>query len=185
MNEQDPERLAAEYALGVLDADLHERVAARLDGNAMLRGLVEDWERRLAPLAAALPPVPPPPGLWSAIEAAVDAEEAPAVPGAVDIFAGRGEWRSLVPGIEVKQLSVDRAEGMQSYLLRFAPGARLPAHPHRRDEECIVLEGEMRIGSRRFAPGDYHRVPAGVAHPAISSPGGGVVFIRGELREGR
>ena len=80
-------------------------------------------------------------------------------------------------------LHVDRAQRTRSFLLRLDPGATLPGHDHPGDEECMVLEGEMIIAGLRLGPGDYHLGRRGLPHGAISSPGGGLIFIRGALDE--
>ncbi|MGD9538422.1 MAG: anti-sigma factor [Alphaproteobacteria bacterium] len=82
------ERQAAEYALGTLPEDERARFEARLSWDAEVCRLVDDWDRRLAPLAEAVPPVAPPPGLWQRIERAV-------APGTGPKGAPRSAWSSL------------------------------------------------------------------------------------------
>ncbi len=60
--------LAAEYVLGTLQGKARERFARRLEEDEALQAEVWAWERRLAPLSEAIPPVEPPPGLWRRIE---------------------------------------------------------------------------------------------------------------------
>ena len=70
--ESDPDdMLAAEYVLGTLAGPEREAFGQRLAGDAGLRRAVAGWEKRLGPLAAAVPSESPPPGLWRAIEAAL------------------------------------------------------------------------------------------------------------------
>ena len=64
----DIDLLAAEYALGTLDADERSAVARRLVGDRDLARAVEAWENRLSPLSEATPPVAPPAGLFRAVE---------------------------------------------------------------------------------------------------------------------
>ncbi|MGH6953664.1 MAG: cupin domain-containing protein [Alphaproteobacteria bacterium] len=71
----------------------------------------------------------------------------------------------------------------RSILVRMEPGARFAAHGHPVTEECLVLEGEMVIGGVRFVAGDYHLAPKGLPHPEVSSPRGGVIFVRCALEE--
>jgi anti-sigma factor ChrR (cupin superfamily) len=96
--------------------------------------------------------------------------------------SGEG-WQPLLPGIEVKQLLVDRQAGTRSVLLRAAPGASLPPHQHHGYEECVVLEGEIRIGELTLRPGDYHCMPAGSMHPAVSARSAALVYLRGALED--
>ena len=65
------EMLAAEFALGTLDADTSARVTAAIDGDSAWRTAVEAWETRLAPLSALAYPEPPPPDIWDRIEARI------------------------------------------------------------------------------------------------------------------
>ena len=95
----------------------------------------------------------------------------------VTLPAHEGAWHRLLPGIERKVLH--EQDGVMSYLLRFAPGAVLPAHRHPIDEECVVLEGTLRIGSLVLGPGGYHRVPHDVLDADSTSDDGCVIFLRG------
>lgn len=94
------------------------------------------------------------------------------------VRTGAGDWQPLLEGIECKVLREDEAS--MSYLLRLAPGATLPAHRHEADEECVVLEGELRIGEQLIVQaGDYHLAKAGLLHAPITSDTGAVIFLRG------
>jgi hypothetical protein len=96
----------------------------------------------------------------------------------LDVSPAAGGWRPFLPGVSMLPLS--EAEGRLSYLLRFAPGARLPPHRHPADEECIVLDGRLRIGSHtEVAQNAYHRAHAGSLHPSIVAPEGATIFLRG------
>lgn len=61
------ERLAAEYALGILRGRARRRFERLLADDAGLRDLVQDWELRLNLLAESAPAVAPPPQLWRRI----------------------------------------------------------------------------------------------------------------------
>ena len=61
-------RLAAEFALGTLRGRARERLRRWLRDDPDLLREVQAWEARLAPMAAGLQPVTPPPRLWSKIE---------------------------------------------------------------------------------------------------------------------
>ena len=63
------DRLAAEYVLGTLIGPARRRFATLLPGHPALRDAVRQWQDRLAPLAASVEPVMPPPSLWPRIEA--------------------------------------------------------------------------------------------------------------------
>lgn len=78
--QDDDDTLASEYVLGVLSADEMASCAGRRTVDPAFDRLVTQWEARLIPAAALVPPVPPPPGLLSRIESALgrDLDRAPA-----------------------------------------------------------------------------------------------------------
>lgn len=94
--------------------------------------------------------------------------------------AGDGLWQPLLDGVDLKVLREDG--GVMSYLLRLAPGASLPPHRHPRDEECVVLEGRLRVGTGiEIGPGGYHLAHAGALHATLRSETGATIFLRGAV----
>ena len=93
------------------------------------------------------------------------------------VHADEGHWHALLPGIQRKVLH--EQDGVMSYLLKFAPGAVLPAHRHPVDEECVVIEGVLRIGELVLPPGSYHRVRRDVLDADSTSDAGAIIFLRG------
>lgn len=96
------------------------------------------------------------------------------------------QWRPFLPGIERKVLHRhasgpgNQPRGIMSYLLRLAPGAVLPAHHHPVDEECVVLSGVLKIGATLQLPaGGFHMGRQNVAHVAITTEQGAVIYLRG------
>ena len=54
------------------------------------------------------------------------------------------QWQQTrFPGCEAKTLLFDRATGLMTALMRFAPGAVLPDHEHVHIEQTFVLEGSL------------------------------------------
>jgi quercetin dioxygenase-like cupin family protein len=93
-----------------------------------------------------------------------------------------GEWLPFLDGVAIKVLH--EQAGMLSYLLRLQPGAALPPHRHPHDEECIVLEGRLRVGSTtEIGPGGYHLAHAGALHARITTETGTTIFLRGAVPE--
>jgi anti-sigma-K factor RskA len=68
------EMLAAEYALGVLTGTEREAAARRVARERAFAALVAEWEGRLAPWAAEIPELAPPPQVWDRIAAALPSE---------------------------------------------------------------------------------------------------------------
>lgn len=98
------------------------------------------------------------------------------------IDADQGHWQAFLPGVTIKVLR--EQAGVLSYLLRLAPGAVLPPHRHPQDEECVVLQGQLRVGSQiEIGPGGYHLAHGGALHATISSETGATLFLRGAVPE--
>jgi len=76
--------LAGEYVLGALEASEMRAVRRQAIIDPTLAAAIANWERRLAPLAATVPPLPPPDALWSRIEATIGpvADESAPAPAA-------------------------------------------------------------------------------------------------------
>lgn len=89
-------------------------------------------------------------------------------------------WESFLPGIDVRVLHQDADNATQTALWRLAPGARIPPHPHSKDEECLILEGVLTHQGVDYQSGDYMRAPAGSRHDTITSRDGAIMLIRGE-----
>jgi quercetin dioxygenase-like cupin family protein len=106
-------------------------------------------------------------------------EDAP--PGTFTRRAADMRWVSAGPGVEVKMLRMDRDRNDQTVLLRMQPGAVVVGHRHTQEEECLVLEGEVFIGSHRLGQGDMHVARPGAVHPPIRAPGGALLLIRSEM----
>ncbi len=92
----------------------------------------------------------------------------------------QGEWEKFSPRIKMKVLRREADGSSMSYLLKLEPGAYLVPHKHAIDEECVVLEGEVMIGSELVGPGSYHLAPRGMVHQPIRSEHGAILFIRGK-----
>lgn len=98
------------------------------------------------------------------------------------IAADEGDWQPFTAGVHIKVLR--EQGGVLSYRLRLAPGATLPPHRHPRDEECIVLDGRLRVGSRtEIGPGGYHLAHEGALHATIGTATGATIFLRGAVPE--
>jgi anti-sigma-K factor RskA len=99
----DRDLVAAEYVLGVLEGAEREAVIRSADQDDALGAAIAAWEQRLAPLAAIVAPVPPPPALWQRVEASCGLVTAPLSPAAAPAQAvkapgflgGLGFWRGM------------------------------------------------------------------------------------------
>jgi len=130
----------------------------------------------LAALLDAVAPESPPTSLRTTV---LERARALATMQAHTVRGTAGEWKTVVPGIEVKTLLYDAAGGAVSFLLRAQPGASLPAHGHRAYEECLVLEGEFTMGDLTLRAGDFQAGQPGEPHPVATTRTGVLVYLRG------
>lgn len=102
MNLSRPDRrarldsLAAEFALGTTPPRVRRRLSAIALRDRVVADALTEWERRLAVLAAASPPVTPSPRVWARISARLGLDQKPAVDDAPVPWWNRlGVWRGL------------------------------------------------------------------------------------------
>ncbi len=131
----------------------------------------------LGTIGAALSPGNLPPERVANLRARVMA----AVAGGTQVLrAAEGEWRRLLPGVTIKTLHVDREHGTQTSLWRLEAGARIPPHPHTKDEECLVLEGAITHDGVHYRQGDFLFTRPGLRHKDFVAPEGALLMIRSE-----
>ena len=131
-------------------------------------------------LANAIAPIEPPPAKKAALRERIlqraAAEKNRGVQAHLTVHLNNEGWIDVLPLIKMKTLfESDDGKGV---LFRFQPGARLPAHEHGTDEECVVLEGELRIGTEVVRTGDFHLARRGIPHGDLTSPTGALFYIR-------
>jgi anti-sigma factor ChrR (cupin superfamily) len=86
-------------------------------------------------------------------------------------------WVSLGKKVQVKILHDDGTT--LSWLLKLLPGGRLPEHDHADGvEECMILEGKLRINGTPHGCGDYQIAYPGSIHYDVSSDDGALVFLK-------
>jgi quercetin dioxygenase-like cupin family protein len=85
-------------------------------------------------------------------------------------------WTALRPGVMKRELWSD--DRIASRFYRLEPGAEVPAHEHPRDEECMMLSGEVFLGDILLREGDYHFAPAASRHGAVYSDVGALLYVR-------
>jgi anti-sigma-K factor RskA len=116
-NPELQQRLAAEFALGTLRGRARQRFRRFMAEDAALAAAVQDWELRLAPMAAAVAPVQPPARVWRAIQERLGA----APPRSVSLWANVAFWRNL--GLAASGM----AAGLLAAIALIAPQAPSPA----------------------------------------------------------
>lgn len=137
--------------------------------------LPDDVIERLVNAAA---PVMPAPDRAAAVKSALMERVRADRNRFVTVRADEGAWVKIAPLVDLKVLHDDGHA--RSFLLRLAPGARLPAHTHVGEEACVVLEGTAALGDLEVRAGDFHLAAAGSAHGDITSRTGALLYLRAD-----
>jgi anti-sigma factor ChrR (cupin superfamily) len=194
----DPGELAALYTAGALDpaecTAFEEHLAA---GCARCTAELKHLAPASAALTACIPNETPNPAIRDALLRRVAADSAAAGSAAESasqvwrnwhgddlqeglfvLRAAQGAWEETgVPGVRVRRLFVDRERDQMTCLVRMDPGTAYPGHIHRGPEECLVLEGDLRIGDDVLRAGDYQRAALGSRHGVEATQNGCLLFI--------
>jgi quercetin dioxygenase-like cupin family protein len=110
------------------------------------------------------------------------------VPGFHVLKGGDGKWRRHeADGIHYKVLSFDPASDAITTLVRMEPGAKYPRHRHSREEQCWVLEGDVRQVDHSISirAGDFFRAMPGTDHDSITTDDGCLLIIIGAASDER
>jgi predicted ChrR family anti-sigma factor len=106
------------------------------------------------------------------------------LPGVFVKRQSQQRWRKTpYEGVEVKILYVDADTNNVTSLLRIQPGASYPAHHHAAVEQCLVLEGTVRIGQVFLNTGDFEFANAGTNHATVESDTGCVLMLISNQRD--
>lgn len=94
------------------------------------------------------------------------------------VFANNNDnWVEVIDGVFKRELWSDSTRA--SRICRLEPGARVPAHAHLLEEECMMLQGEVFLGDILLCAGDYQLAPAGSLHGEVNSDVGAILFVHG------
>ncbi len=99
-------------------------------------------------------------------------------PQLTTIAAGSAGWREVAAGAFIKPLW--RQGVSASMLLRLEAGARMTAHPHAVEEECLMLSGEAFFGDILLRAGEYQQAPVAALHGEAFSDVGALVYVHGD-----
>ena len=154
-DDRDVDALAGEYVLGTMAGADRGRFEALIRSDHAAARAVDAWEQRLTPLLGELEPEAPPAGAWDDISRRIAADPHPRM---VTVREDEGLWTIIAPGVAKKSLHFDDSGTVESYLIRFDPGARFDAHEHLADEECMMLSGELSFGDLTLRAGVRARV---------------------------
>lgn len=87
----------------------------------------------------------------------------------------RFAWTPFREGVEIARLYGEGAGGPSAALLRYAPGARVPAHVHHGMEHILVLAGAQSDAHGSYGAGSLLIHGPGTSH-SVTSEGGCVVL---------
>jgi hypothetical protein len=155
-------------ALDALDSPARDELVRRRRTDAAVNAEISAWEQHLTPLALKAPPAAPSAALWDRIEAVIAATVSPPDDPA---------WIRSAPGTSMKLLLCDDAGRPKSFMLRLDTGAVLPARTPDRDEDLLVLAGELITETGRIEAGGSIMVRAGCLCSAMHSPGGAMLYV--------
>ncbi len=96
-----------------------------------------------------------------------------------------GPWRWVGPGVRQRSVSVPEAEDIKVFMLKAAPGTKLPHHKHAGYEWTCVLEGAFEHEFGRYGPGDFDEADETMEHrPTVceGDPCICIVALQGNIR---
>jgi anti-sigma-K factor RskA len=158
------EMLAAEYALGVLAGTEREAATRRVARERAFAALVAKWEERLAPWAADIPEIAPPPQVWERITAAL-----PSAPG-----QHVGFWQSLVFWRSFGMVSALAAAclAVLLYLSAGSQQAALVASIEGQGQRIFVASVDVKRATVTVMPAAYRPDPTRVPELWLIPSGG-------------
>ena len=193
MSHQEPSNevleQAALYALGALEGQEKEAFEKLVAEGGATCEAVKDFQHVTAQLGVFVKPMAPPASLREKLMEQITAEKRTDQHGSSESVEQTGDegltfvrstddlWQEIMPGILLKPLSHDSAQGRMTALVRMAPRTEYAAHRHTAPEEFYVLEGSCFCGGQLLHPGDYHRAEIGTVHDETSSEDGCLMLI--------
>lgn len=82
-----------------------------------------------------------------------------------------GKWRWIGPGIYWRRVAVSETAKSRVFLLKAAPGTRLPDHTHEGTELTVIVKGAFRHEGGRFGPGDCDDADESTQHSPVVEEG--------------
>lgn len=193
----DPAELAALHAAGAMPEAEREAFEAHLRTCPRCRAEVEQYAGAVAHLFSSLDSLPVSPSvqekLMERVSPATDTSDVQVWrrwtgdQQSDPLFVQRGadaRWEpTAIDGIEIRRLFMDTPRNQMTMLVRMAAGTAYPRHIHDGPEECLVLEGELRVGDDLLRPGDYQRAAPGSKHAVQSTDTGCLLLIVSSLSD--
>lgn len=177
---QEISELAVLYAMGSLageERDAFERLLASGDPGATAQ--VERLQSVMEAVVDDAPAPAPRPFLKERLLNAKPHGFEEPEPGVHVLRSGRGRWKATGhPGVSCKILHIEPETRMATSILRLEPNAKYPPHHHTQLEQCLVISGDVRLGSKiHIFAGDYEKAMAGTEHEYLTSDTGCELLI--------
>lgn len=171
------ETLAA-YAAGSLDLGRRVVVASHLEHCPACRGFVRGAEEIAGVMLEDLSPAPMSSDALARTLARIERDPVPAAkataarhdePGLPYCLKpyDMGPWRWVGPGVHMRPILVPDTGKMRVFLLKGAPGTRLPQHSHEGDEFTSILTGSYHHEGGDYLAGDFEEADNDVEHRPI------------------
>ncbi|MGN6112101.1 MAG: ChrR family anti-sigma-E factor [Luteimonas sp.] len=177
------------YSAGALSQALAVVACAHMEHCAHCRGRLGEADRVGGALVGLQQPAELAPGAREAMLALLeDTPRDPMPPSPPDPFAAPDpdrlpaalhpwfgdsmralRWRRVAPGVQ--RISAHGVSGGQLFLLRIAPGSRLPLHSHQGSELTLILDGAYTDMLGHFGPGDVADLDENVRHQPVTTEG--------------
>jgi putative transcriptional regulator len=178
----------AAFASGSLDEARGIVVAAHLSLCVQCRNAVHAFEAAGGALLDDLAPEAMSAGALQRAMAALGPLDiiAPAIRGAAapgDLPAplshyAVGPWRWIGRGVQWRPVDVASGEGVRVFMLKAAPGTKLPRHRHTGTEWTCVFDGAFTHDLGRYGAGDFDEADASVEHnPVVDAAHGCVCLV--------
>jgi putative transcriptional regulator len=183
----------ASYAAGILDEARGLVVATHLTLCAQCREAVHGFEQVGGAMLGEAEPAAMSPGALQRAMAAlgpldiVAPAPAPAMiggeGGAHDVPAplsryAMGPWRWIGRGVQWRSVDVASDDGVRVFMLKAAPGTKLPRHRHTGTEWTCVFDGAFSHQFGRYGAGDFDEADESVEHdPVVDAMMGCVCLV--------
>ena len=166
----------AAYAGGALDTARRLVVASHLERCKTCRSFVRGAERIAGALMESMTPAELSAGALERTMARLEATEDSRAPAEVADLQGEpglpaclrhydlGSWRWVGPGVQMRSILLAPSDKTRLFLLKGAPGTRLPQHTHSGTELTSILVGSYHHEGGNFAAGDFEEADASTDH---------------------
>jgi putative transcriptional regulator len=164
----------AAFAAGTLDAGRALVVSTHLAACPACRRVARSFERvRGIALEDAAPLSLAPDALDRALREISADTTLPAGGGVRDPLSAYplGDWRRIGAGLRWRSVGVPAERGTRVFMLKAAPGTRIPHHAHAGIEWTCVLQGAFRHQLGHYGAGDFDEADETVDHKPVVEEG--------------